>query len=106
MAARARRCWHALIRQNFGCPFDAHHIFDQLWPGALICKPLKIDITFYCRKCCGMARTKTFPHDPKEHISISGTQQREMLLSNAESPPEFNRPEVVAILKEYYASPR
>ena len=76
MAARARRCWHALIRQNFGCPFDAHHIFDQLWPGALICKPRKIDITFYCRTCFGMARAKTCPHDPKEHISISGTQQR------------------------------
>jgi sulfate adenylyltransferase len=111
---------HALIRQNFGCshlivgrdhagvgdyygPFDAHHIFDQLWPGALICKPLKIDITFYCRKCYGMATAKTCPHDPKEHISISGTQQREMLSSNAEIPPEFSRPEVVAILKEYYA---
>jgi sulfate adenylyltransferase len=104
MAARARRCWHALIRQNFGCPFDAHHIFDQLWPGPLICKPLKIDIT--CRKCCGMARAKTCPHGPKEHISISGTQQREMFLSNAESPPECSRPEVVAILKEYYASLR
>ena len=111
---------HALIRQNFGCshlivgrdhagvgdyygPFDAHHIFDQLWPGALICKPLKIDITFYCRKCYGMATAKTCPHDPKEHISISGTQQREMLSTNAEIPPEFSRPEVVAILKEYYA---
>jgi len=106
MLARARRCWHALIRQNFGCPFDAHHIFDQLWPGALICKPLKIDITFYCPKCYGMARAKTCPHDPKEHISISGTQQREMLSSNAESPPEFSRPKVIAILKEYYASLR
>ncbi len=111
---------HALIRQNFGCshlivgrdhagvgdyygPFDAHHIFDQLWPGALICKPLKIDITFYCRKCYGMATAKTCPHDPKDHISISGTQQRAMLSSNAEIPPEFSRPEVVAILKEYYA---
>jgi sulfate adenylyltransferase len=111
---------HALIRQNFGCshlivgrdhagvgdyygPFDAHHIFDQLWPGALICKPLKIDITFYCKKCYGMATAKTCPHDPKYHISISGTQQREMLSSNADIPPEFSRPEVVAILKEYYA---
>jgi sulfate adenylyltransferase len=111
---------HALIRQNFGCshlivgrdhagvgdyygPFDAHHIFDQLWPGALICKPLKIDITFYCRKCYGMATAKTCPHDPKDHISISGTQQREMLSSNADIPPEFSRPEVVKILKEYYA---
>ena len=49
------------------------------------------------------ATAKTCPHDPKDHISISGTQQREMLSSNAEIPPEFSRPEVVAILKEYYA---
>jgi len=114
---------HALIRQNFGCshlivgrdhagvgnyygPFDAHHIFDQLWPGALHTKPLKIDVTFYCRKCCGMATAKTCPHDPKYHISISGTQQREMLSTNADIPPEFSRPEVVAILKEYYAGLR
>jgi ATP sulfurylase len=27
-----------------------------------------------------------------------------MLSSNAEIPPEFSRPEVVSILKEYYAS--
>src|SRR5690242_15877064 len=114
---------HALIRQNFGCshlivgrdhagvgdyygPFDAHHIFDQLWPGALLTKPLKIDVTFYCRKCYGMATAKTCPHDPKDHISISGTQQREMLSTNADIPPEFSRPEVVAILREYYASLR
>jgi sulfate adenylyltransferase len=112
---------HALIRQNFGCshlivgrdhagvgdyygPFDAHHIFDQLWPGALRTKPLKIGVTFYCRKCYGMATAKTCPHDPRHHISISGTQQREMLSTNADVPPEFSRPEVVAILKEYYAS--
>jgi sulfate adenylyltransferase len=111
---------HALIRQNFGCshlivgrdhagvgnyygPYDSQAIFDELWPGALQTKPLKIDVTFYCRKCYGMATGKTCPHDPKYHISISGTQQREMLSSNAEIPPEFSRPEVVAILKEYYA---
>jgi sulfate adenylyltransferase len=111
---------HALIRQNFGCshlivgrdhagvgdyygPFDSHRIFDQLWNGALLTKPLKIDVTFYCRKCYGMATAKTCPHDPKHHISISGTQQREMLSTNADIPPEFSRPEVVAILKKYYA---
>jgi sulfate adenylyltransferase len=114
---------HALIRQNFGCshlivgrdhagvgnyygPFDSHHIFDQLWDGALVTKPLKIDVTFYCRKCYGMATAKTCPHDPQHHISISGTEQREMLSSNADIPPEFSRPEVVAILKEYYAGLR
>jgi sulfate adenylyltransferase len=114
---------HALIRQNFGCshlivgrdhagvgdyygPFDSHHIFDQLWDGALLTKPLKIDVTFYCRKCYGMATAKTCPHDPKHHISISGTQQREMLSTNADIPLEFSRPEVVAILKKYYADLR
>jgi sulfate adenylyltransferase len=111
---------HALIRQNFGCshlivgrdhagvgdyygPYDSQAIFDQLWPGALLTKPLKIDVTFYCRKCYGMATGKTCPHDPKYHIAISGTEQRKMLSSNADIPPEFSRPEVVAILKEYYA---
>ena len=111
---------HALIRQNFGCshlivgrdhagvgdyygPFDAQRIFDELWEGALVTRPLKIDITFYCRKCYGMATAKTCPHDPEHHVSISGTRQREMLASGADIPPEFSRPEVVAILKEYYA---
>ncbi len=114
---------HALIRQNFGCshlivgrdhagvgdyygPFDAHHIFDELWDGALQTRALKIDITFYCRKCYGMATAKSCPHDPEHHISISGTEQREMLSNDADIPPEFSRPEVVAILKDYYASLR
>jgi sulfate adenylyltransferase len=114
---------HALIRQNFGCshlivgrdhagvgdyygPFDAHHIFDQLWPGALHTKPLKMSVTFYCRKCHGMATGKTCPHDPQDHIAISGTEQRRMLIGDADIPPEFSRPEVVAILKEYYAGLR
>ena len=112
---------HALIRQNFGCshlivgrdhagvgdyygPFDAHHIFDELWEGALQTRALKIDITFYCRKCYGMATAKTCPHEAEDHVSISGTQQREMLSTGADIPPEFSRPEVVAILKDYYAS--
>jgi sulfate adenylyltransferase len=110
---------HAVIRQNFGCshlivgrdhagvgdfygPFDAQNIFDELWDGALITQPLKIDITFYCKKCDGMATAKTCPHGPDEHISISGTRQREMLTNNEPIPPEFSRPEVVAVLQDYY----
>jgi sulfate adenylyltransferase len=110
---------HALIRQNFGCshlvvgrdhagvgnyygPFDAQHIFDELWDGALLCQPLKIDVTFYCYRCGGMATGKTCPHDAKDHLSVSGTRQREMLSLGEEVPPEFSRPEVVAILKDYY----
>jgi sulfate adenylyltransferase len=110
---------HALIRQNFGCshlivgrdhagvgsyygPFDAHHIFDTLWEGALQTEPLKIDITFFCNKCYGMATGKTCPHGEGDRIHISGTQQRAMLAEGASIPLEFSRPEVVEILREYY----
>lgn len=112
--------FHALIRQNYGCshlivgrdhagvgdyygPFDAHNIFDELWDGALQTQALKIDITFYCRKCYGMATGKTCPHDRENHISVSGTEQRQMLETGAEIPLEFGRPEVVEILRKYYA---
>jgi sulfate adenylyltransferase len=112
---------HALIRQNFGCshlvvgrdhagvgsyygPLDAQHIFNELWEGALLCKPLKIDVTFYCYKCAGMATGKTCPHDAQHHLSVSGTRQREMLSKGEDVPAEFSRPEVVAILREYYRS--
>jgi sulfate adenylyltransferase len=110
---------HALIRQNFGCshlvvgrdhagvgsyygPFDAQKIFDELWDGALLCRPLKIDVTFYCYKCDGMATGKTCPHDAKDHLSVSGTRQREMLSRGEDIPPQFSRPEVVRILQQYY----
>jgi len=112
---------HAVIRQNYGCshlivgrdhagvgdfygPFDAQNIFDELWEGALVTQPLKIDITFYCKKCDGMATAKTCPHGPEDHISISGTRQREMLTKNEPIPPEFSRPEVVEVLRKYYQS--
>jgi len=112
---------HALIRQNFGCshlivgrdhagvgdyygPFDAQHIFDELWEGALETRPLKIDITFYCKKCHGMATAKTCPHGEADRINISGTRQREMLTAGDDIPPEFSRPEVVTVLREFYAS--
>ncbi len=111
---------HALIRQNFGCshlivgrdhagvgdyygPHDAQHIFDELWDGALITRPLKVDNTFFCRRCDGMATGKTCPHGKEHHVSISGTRQREMLSSGEPIPPQFSRPEVVAILEEFYA---
>lgn len=110
---------HAVIRQNFGCshlivgrdhagvgdyygPYDAHHIFDTLWDGALKTRALKIDITFFCKKCYGMATGKTCPHDESERIHISGTEQRDMLVRGLDIPLEFSRPEVVEVLREYY----
>jgi sulfate adenylyltransferase len=111
---------HALIRQNFGCshlivgrdhagvgdyygPHDAQHIFDELWEGALQTRPLKVDNTFFCSRCDGMATARTCPHGKEHHVSISGTRQREMLSSGEAIPAEFSRPEVVAILEEFYA---
>jgi len=112
---------HALVRQNFGCshlivgrdhagvgdfygPYDAQDIFDTLWDGALLTRPLKMDITFYCKKCYGMASARNCPHNSNDRINITGTQQREMLSSGKEIPPEFSRPEVVSVLRDYYQS--
>ncbi len=112
---------HALFRQNFGCsdlvigrdhagvgdyygPFDAQHIFDTLWDGALETRPLKIDITFYCRRCDGMATAKTCPHGDEHRLTISGTRLREMFAKREDVPHEFSRPEVLKILQAYYDS--
>ena len=110
---------HAIFRQNFGCthlvvgrdhagvgdyygPFDAHRIFDSLQPGSMEIQPLKIDITFYCYKCNGMATGKTCPHDNSERLAISGTRLREMFDKHEDIPEEFSRPEVVEVLQDYY----
>jgi sulfate adenylyltransferase len=111
---------HALFRQNYGCsyqivgrdhagvgsyygPFDAHHIFDTLPDGALQTQPLKIDISFWCYKCGGMASARTCPHTDADRLQVSGTQLRKSLSEGASVAPEFSRPEVLAILREYYA---
>ena len=112
---------HALIRQNFGCshlivgrdhagvgdyygPFDAQHIFEEIPAGSLETAPLKIDITFFCRKCYGMATNKTCPHGEEHRINVSGTRLREMFTNHEQVPPEFSRPEVVEVLTKYYDS--
>ncbi len=111
---------HALFRQNYGCshlivgrdhagvgdyygPFDAHHIFDEIPADALETQPLRIDWTFWCYKCGSMASMKTCPHDAEDRLLLSGTKLRKMLSEGEDPPPEFSRPEVVAILQKYYA---
>jgi sulfate adenylyltransferase len=111
---------HALFRQNYGCshqivgrdhagvgsyygPFDAHHIFDQIPRDALETVPLKIDVSFWCYACGGMASGRTCPHTDSDRLQVSGTQLRKWLAEGADVPPEFSRPEVLAILREYYA---
>jgi sulfate adenylyltransferase len=112
---------HALFRQNFGCshlvvgrdhagvgdyygPFDAHHIFDEIPEGSLETQPLKIDITFYCHTCHGMATGRTCPHGDESRLQISGTRLREMFANHEQVPLEFSRPEVIEVLQDFYDS--
>ncbi|MBI1194548.1 MAG: sulfate adenylyltransferase [Gammaproteobacteria bacterium] len=112
---------HALFRQNYGCshllvgrdhagvgdyygPFDAHHIFDEIPADALETKPLKIDWTFWCYRCNGMASMRTCPHGAEDRLLLSGTKLRKSLSEGGEVAPEFSRPEVLEILRKYYAS--
>jgi sulfate adenylyltransferase len=111
---------HALFRQNYGCshqivgrdhagvgsyygPFDAHHIFDEIPKGAIETQPLKIDWTFWCYRCAGMASARTCPHDDKDRLMVSGTKLRKSLSEGTPVAAEFSRPEVLAILQQYYA---
>ena len=112
---------HAVFRQNFGCshlivgrdhagvgdfygPFDSQKIFEEIPAGALELKPLKIDWTFYRFKCDGMASLKTCPHEARDRVVVSGTMLRKTLSEGGDVPDHFSRPEVLAILKEYYAT--
>jgi len=112
---------HALFRQNYGCshlivgrdhagvgscygPFDAHHIFDQIPAGSLETRPLKMDVTFWCYRCAAMASGRTCPHGANEQLQVSGTQLRKWLVEGSPVPPEFSRPEVLEVLRTYYAA--
>ena len=113
--------FHALFRQNFGCshlivgrdhagvgeyygPFDAQKIFDTIPADALETKPLKIDWTFYCHKCDGMASMRTCCHGKEDRLMLSGTMLRKMLSEDMEVPDHFSRPEVLTVLRKYYRS--
>jgi sulfate adenylyltransferase len=111
---------HALFRQNYGCshlivgrdhagvgeyygPFDAQHIFDEIPKDALVTQPLKIDWTFWCNKCGTMASARTCPHDGSHHVKVSGTKLRKALSEGGDIPDNFSRPEVLEVLRAYYA---
>ncbi len=111
---------HALFRQNYGCshqivgrdhagvgsyygPFDAHHVFDHIPRDALLTQPLKLDLTFWCYRCGGMASGRTCAHGDADRLQVSGTQLRQWLAEGSAVPPEFSRPQVLEILRAYYA---
>jgi sulfate adenylyltransferase len=112
---------HALFRQNYGCshqivgrdhagvgsyygPFDAHRIFDEIPQDALETQPLKMDVTFWCYRCGGMASGRTCAHGDADRLQVSGTQLRKWLSEGSPVPAEFSRPDVLEILRQYYAS--
>ena len=122
---------HAVFRQNYGCshlivgrdhagvgdyygPFDAQKIFNEIPSDALLLRPLSMDWTFYCYECGSMASMKTCPHQSKTVIDdngnyqggarllLSGTMLRKLMSEGKPVPSEFSKPEVIAVLKEYY----
>ena len=111
---------HAVFRQNYGCShlivgrdhagvgdyygaFDAQTIFDYVGKDDLITQPLKIGWTFWCNACNAMASDKTCPHEASEHVKVSGTKLRKALSEDEDVPDNFSRPEVLQILRDYYA---
>ena len=111
---------HALFRQNYGCthlivgrdhagvgdyygPFDAHQIFDEIPADALETVPLKIDWTFWCNRCGTMASMRTCPHEAEDRVLVSGTKLRKALSEGGEVEENFSRPEVLEVLRAYYA---
>ncbi|VFQ43968.1 sulfate adenylyltransferase [Desulfoluna butyratoxydans] len=116
---------HATFRQNYGVSkmiigrdhagvgdfygmFEAQDLFDKIpMPEdagkRLLCEPLKIDWTFYCKKCDGMASLRTCPHSKEDRVILSGTMLRKGLSEGTEIPDHFGREEVLVILREYYA---
>jgi sulfate adenylyltransferase len=63
------------------------------------------DHTFFCRACDSMASSKTCPHGPEQHVTLSGTKVRQMLQAGEIPPREFSRPEVAKVLIEAMRQP-
>ncbi len=110
---------HALARKNYGFthfivgrdhagvgsyyhPLASQKIFEQFPREEIGIVIVPAEPAFYCRKCEQMATQKTCPHPASQHEMLSGTRVRTTLKQGGFLPPETIRPEVEALLRDYY----
>jgi sulfate adenylyltransferase len=112
--------YHGLVRRNFGCShfiigrdaagvgsyygsYDAQRLYDELGGRERLgFAAFKFEHTFFCRRCDGMASTRTCPHASEDWVTLSGSKVRELLRNGEGLPREVSRPEVAAVLRAAY----
>jgi len=112
---------HAVFRQNMGASdfiigrdhagvgdfygaFEAQTIFDERVPAdALEIEIFRADHTAWSKKLKKVVMMRDAPdHSREDFVLLSGTKVRQMLGQGIAPPPEFSRPQVAAILVDYY----
>lgn len=113
--------FHAITRRNYGFthfivgrdhagvgnyypPDAAHKALARFTPSELGIAIIAGEQAFFCRRCQAMASSRTCPHDPGWRENLSGTRVRTALARGESLPPHLIRPEVQAILRQYYQS--
>lgn len=104
---------HAIIRKNFGCThfivgrdhagvgtyygtYAAQEIFDTISDIGITI--LKLENSFFCKRCETVATAKTCAHADDQRIGPSGTIIRKLLQAGQSVPSEIMRPEISALL--------